>query len=129
MVGQVLIVAVQNGVDRRNLGIAMATTNFFRALGGAVGAAVLGAVFAARTGAVGDAGSIALGSAARGDVIAGVQTVFAIAAPIAFLALVVVLGLKEVPLGTRGGEPNRGERPAAKPAGPPDRQVAPEGAR
>ena len=50
MVGQVLIVAVQNSVDRRRLGIAMATTSFFRGLGGAVGAAVLGAVFAARVG-------------------------------------------------------------------------------
>lgn len=48
MVGQVLVVAVQNGVDRRRLGVAMATTSFFRGLGGAVGAAVLGAVFAAR---------------------------------------------------------------------------------
>ena len=48
MVTQVLIVAVQNSVDRRELGVATATTGFFRALGGAVGAAVLGAVFAAQ---------------------------------------------------------------------------------
>ena len=39
MVGQVLITAVQNGVDRRRLGVAMATTSFFRAIGGAAGAA------------------------------------------------------------------------------------------
>ena len=51
MVTQVLIVAVQNSVDRRELGVATATTGFFRALGGAVGAAVLGAVFAAQAGA------------------------------------------------------------------------------
>ena len=50
MVTQVLIVAVQNSVDRRELGVATATTGFFRALGGAVGAAVLGAVFAAQAG-------------------------------------------------------------------------------
>ena len=42
--------AVQNSVDRRELGVATATTGFFRALGGAVGAALLGAVFAARVG-------------------------------------------------------------------------------
>ena len=48
MVGQVLITAVQNAVDPRRLGVAMATTTFSRGLGGAVGAALLGAVFAAR---------------------------------------------------------------------------------
>ena len=37
MVGQVLITAVQNSVDRRDLGLAMAVTGFFRALGGAAG--------------------------------------------------------------------------------------------
>src|SRR5205814_2015254 len=41
VVGQVLVTAVQNIVDRRQLGVAMAATSFFRALGGAVGAAVL----------------------------------------------------------------------------------------
>ncbi|HWI74838.1 MAG TPA: MDR family MFS transporter, partial [Baekduia sp.] len=44
VVGQVLTVAVQNDVDRRQLGVAMAATSFFRGLGGAIGAAVLGAV-------------------------------------------------------------------------------------
>ncbi len=50
MVTQVLIVAVQNSVEKRELGIATATSGFFRALGGAVGAAVLGTVFAAQAG-------------------------------------------------------------------------------
>ncbi|MFZ0974523.1 MAG: MDR family MFS transporter, partial [Solirubrobacteraceae bacterium] len=50
MVGQVLIAAVQNSVPRADLGVAMATTSFFRGLGGAVGAAALGAIFTARTG-------------------------------------------------------------------------------
>jgi MFS family permease len=86
MVGQVLIVAVQNGVERNVLGVAMATTSFFRALGGAVGAAVLGAVFVAR------------GGSSRAEVIDGVQAVFVVAAPIALLALLVVLRLREVPL-------------------------------
>ena len=53
VVGQVLIVAVQNEVDRRQIGVAMAATTFFRGLGGAIGAAVLGAVFAARAGGAG----------------------------------------------------------------------------
>jgi EmrB/QacA subfamily drug resistance transporter len=97
MVGQVLIVAVQNSVDRRRLGIAMATTNLFRGLGGAVGAAVLGAVFAARVGTA--AGGLStLGPTGRSDVADGVQSVFLVAAPIAAIALVITLLLREVPL-------------------------------
>jgi EmrB/QacA subfamily drug resistance transporter len=82
VVGQVLTVAVQNDVDRRRLGIAMAATSFFRGLGGAIGAAVLGAVFAAHA----------------GDIVEASQTVFLVAAPIAMLALLIVLFLEERPL-------------------------------
>jgi EmrB/QacA subfamily drug resistance transporter len=85
VVGQVLIVAVQGSVDPHRLGIAMATTSFFRALGGAVGAAALGAVFAARAGA-------------GGTVVGAVQLVFLVAAPLAALALVAVLRIEERPL-------------------------------
>jgi EmrB/QacA subfamily drug resistance transporter len=88
MATQVLIVAVQNSVDRRELGVATAATGFFRALGGAVGAATLGAVFAARAGS-------------GGDIAGAVQTVFVVAAPLAALALLAVLRLPEVPLRTR----------------------------
>jgi EmrB/QacA subfamily drug resistance transporter len=97
MVTQVLVVAVQNSVDRRELGVATATTGFFRALGGAVGAAVLGAVFAAQSGTHAAEGAA---HALRGDVVDGVQTVFLVAAPLAALALLVVLALPEVPLQT-----------------------------
>jgi len=94
MVTQVLVVAVQNSVDRRELGVATATTGFFRALGGAAGAAVLGAVFAAQ------AGAHEAAHASRADVIAGIQAVFLVAAPLAALALLVVLRLPELPLQT-----------------------------
>jgi EmrB/QacA subfamily drug resistance transporter len=116
MVGQVLLVAVQNGVDRRDLGVAMATTTFFRALGGAVGAAVLGAVFAARTGTTGAAGTIALGPGARADVIDGIQAVFLVALPIAVLALLVVMRIEEVPLRGPGdgAEPARAKGPVPR---------------
>jgi MFS family permease len=104
MVGQVLTVIVQNGVERRRLGTAMATTNFFRALGGAAGAAVLGAVFAS-----------------QGGVVPGVRLVFAIAAPLALLALALVWRLQEAKLGEdaprpqgEGGSPEG--RPAEQPA-------------
>jgi hypothetical protein len=77
----------------------MATTTFFRGLGGAIGAAVLGAVFTARAGINTGGGNLrALGPAVRTDVIHGVQTVFLAAAPIAAVALLLVLLLKEVPL-------------------------------
>jgi EmrB/QacA subfamily drug resistance transporter len=126
MVGQVLVVAVQNSVDRRQLGVAMATTNFFRGLGGAVGAAALGAVFAARAGvAAGEGGVHGLTSAARADLIDAVQTVFVVAAPVAALALLLVLALEEVPLGggrpERGAEPARGGAPGPVAAGGPQR--------
>jgi EmrB/QacA subfamily drug resistance transporter len=102
MVTQVLITAVQNGVERRELGIAMAVTGFFRGLGGAVGAAVLGAVFASQAGShVSDAGAGGLAGALRGDVIDGVQAVFLVAAPLAALALLVVVWLPESPLRTK----------------------------
>jgi predicted MFS family arabinose efflux permease len=115
MVTQILVVAVQNSVERRELGVATAVTGFFRALGGAVGAAVLGAVFAARAGIH---ASDAAGSTLRGEVIDGVQAVFLVAAPLAALALVTVLLLPELPLKTRadaGGQPREtGRQPDAR---------------
>ena len=98
MVTQVLVTAVQNSVDRRELGVATATTGFFRALGGAVGAAVLGAVFAAQAGIH---ASESGGPALRSQVIDGVQAVFLVAAPLAALALLAVLLLPERPLRPR----------------------------
>jgi EmrB/QacA subfamily drug resistance transporter len=99
MVGQVLTVIVQNGVDRSQLGTAMATTNFFRALGGAVGAAGLGAVFAS-----------------QGGVVEGVRLVFAIAAPLALLALALVWRLPEVELEAAppDGRGEDGDQPEAR---------------
>ncbi len=99
MVTQILVAAVQNSVERRDLGVATAVTGFFRALGGAVGAAVLGAVFAARAGIHASEGNpAALGAAVRSEVIDGVQGVFAVAAPLVGLALLIVLLLEEMPL-------------------------------
>ena len=85
MVGQVLVVAVQNDVDRSQLGVAMATTTFFRGLGGAIGAAALGAVFAAKAGS----------AASPAAVVDGVQAVFLVAAPLAAIGLLIALFLPE----------------------------------
>ena len=46
MVSQVLTVAVQNAVDRKDIGVATGSANLFRALGGSLGVAVFGALFA-----------------------------------------------------------------------------------
>ncbi|HET6548120.1 MAG TPA: MFS transporter, partial [Solirubrobacter sp.] len=97
MVTQVLVIAIQNTVERRALGVATATAGFFRALGGAVGAAVLGAVFAGSAGASATADG-GLAGVVRADVIDGVQAVFLVAAPLAALALVAVLALVERPI-------------------------------
>lgn len=48
LIMQVLIIAVQNAVDYRDLGVATSGNTLFRSVGGSVGTAVLGAIFAAR---------------------------------------------------------------------------------
>ncbi len=45
---QVMTVAVQNAVDRRDLGTATSIVTFFRSVGGSLGAAIFGAVLTAR---------------------------------------------------------------------------------
>ncbi|MBD0321515.1 MAG: EmrB/QacA family drug resistance transporter, partial [Gemmatimonadetes bacterium] len=48
MVMQVLVIAVQNAVDYRDLGVATSGATLFRLIGGSLGTAMLGAVFAQR---------------------------------------------------------------------------------
>jgi MFS family permease len=96
----VLTVIVQNGVERARLGTAMATVNFFRALGGAVGAASLGAVFAA-----------------QGGVVPGVRLVFGIAVPLALLALALVWRLEEAKLGEETPPAGRAPIPSGRAIG------------
>jgi EmrB/QacA subfamily drug resistance transporter len=48
MVMQVLVIAVQNAVDYRDLGVATSGATLFRLVGGSLGTAVMGAIFAAR---------------------------------------------------------------------------------
>ena len=105
MVGQVLTVAIQNGVEPRDIGVATGSANLFRALGGSIGVAVFGAIFAGRLDGTADverlqtAGTISPGL--RDGVADALQTVFLTAAPIALAALLVVLALREVPLRER----------------------------
>jgi DNA-binding MarR family transcriptional regulator len=48
LVMQVLVIAVQNSVEYRDLGVATSGATLFRLIGGSLGTAVLGAIFAAR---------------------------------------------------------------------------------
>jgi len=48
MVMQVLIIALQNAVEHRDLGSATSSNTFFRSLGGAFGSALFGAILSAR---------------------------------------------------------------------------------
>jgi EmrB/QacA subfamily drug resistance transporter len=93
MVSQILTVALQNAVERRDLGIATASANLVRSLGGSIGVAVFGAVFAGRLDR--QPGEVAgLDPAAVADAL---QPVFLVAAPFALAGFLVVLLLRETP--------------------------------
>ncbi len=94
MVSQVLTIAIQNAVERSELGITTASANLFRSLGGSVGVAVFGAIFASRLAGP----SEPAGGVSPDAVAAALHTVFLAAAPVAALGALVVLTLKEVPL-------------------------------
>lgn len=122
MVTQILVVAIQNAVEPREIGTATAAANLFRALGGSVGVAVFGAVF---TGGLRHWLPVELGGHIPSGVSAtGIQTtpghihalpgalqhaiahavgnslhdVFILAAPIALIGCLIVLTLREQPL-------------------------------
>jgi EmrB/QacA subfamily drug resistance transporter len=120
MVMQVLVLAVQNTVPHSELGVATSATNFFRSIGGTFGTAAFGALFGARLSAV-LAASLPAGTAidpdavarapeailrlpeaARAAVVGGiaeaVDLVFLVAIPVAAIAFLLSLGLRETPL-------------------------------
>ncbi|MGW5364342.1 MFS transporter [Actinopolymorpha pittospori] len=121
---QNLVLAVQNTISVKEMGAASSGVAFFRSMGGAVGVAALGAVLAhqvassistglARLGVPAPAGGDAVPEvsklpppvrtvveAAYGD---GIADIFLVATPIAVLALIAILFIKEIPLGTKSG--------------------------
>lgn len=106
-----VLVAIQNAVDRQDMGAATASVSFFRSLGGSLGVALLGAVlahtfsvpngFGAETGGV----LVALPPALLRDAAVGFQNLFLTAALIAAAAFVVALILPELPLRQAQPEP------------------------
>ncbi|HYZ32668.1 MAG TPA: MDR family MFS transporter [Crenalkalicoccus sp.] len=92
----VMLVAVQNVVEARDIGSGTASVNLFRSLGGAFGVALFGAVLrAARP-------SVPHGAAARAAA-QGFHGVFLVGALIAVITLVIALFLRESPLRTTVG--------------------------
>jgi len=125
LVMQVLVLAAQNAVEQKDLGVATSGATFFRSLGGAVGVAVFGALLThrlldtipARLAEAGvGPGQLAGGQPTLGrpDQIASLpepvhtavitgfadalQTTFIAGVPFAVLGFLVVLFLKQVPL-------------------------------
>ncbi|GIF65670.1 MFS transporter [Asanoa ishikariensis] len=124
MLMQNLVLAAQNDVPAGELGAATSVLTFFRSMGGAIGVSALGAVLASKVtsglteklGAQAGGGS---GTAAVPDlkdlpepirqIIADVYgsataELFLIGAPIAFLAVIAVVFIKEKPLSTLTGD-------------------------
>ena len=126
---QNLVLSTQNQVAPQDLGAASSTVSFFRSLGGAVGVGVLGSLMSDRiTHYAKDtvtaldpqsqaAAAKALGSSDLPDMDLlpspvrtwlegayghGIADIFLYAAPFAFIAFVVVLFIREVPLRTSG---------------------------
>jgi EmrB/QacA subfamily drug resistance transporter len=130
MMMQNLVLCTQNQVSPEDLGSASSTVTFFRSLGGAMGVSALGAIMATRISdyvkdGVNDLGPKAAAQFGHGgtggggipdlDKIPepfrtvmesayghGIADVFLIAAPLALIAFVITIFIKEVPLRTSG---------------------------
>jgi hypothetical protein len=123
MLMQNLVLAAQNDVPAGELGAATSVLTFFRSMGGAIGVSALGAVLANRVtsmfqerfpqAATGDGGTQVpdIGSlppavqAIIADIYGSATAeLFLVGTPIAALALVAVLFIKEKPLHTLSGD-------------------------
>ena len=139
MVTQILMVAIQNAVEPREIGTATAAANLFRALGGAVGVAAFGAIFTSglhhwlpltlpgptghgitATGIQTSPGRVhTLAPAVQHGIAQAVgnslQDLFIVAAPVALAGFLIVSALKERPLRASGADhrPNTESREAA----------------
>jgi len=146
---QVVVLATQNAVEQKDLGVATFAATFFRSLGGALGVAVFGALLThrladtvpsrlAEAGVPADriaGGTPTLGSPkqigalpqpVQTAVITGfadaLQTTFLAAVPFALLGFLVLLFLRETPLREHAQEHTTGENVAE----PPETAVDPD---
>ena len=124
---QNLVLATQNTLDVHEMGAGTSGVAFFRSLGGSIGVSVLGALMATKvqdetveglaelgvpasalgsgTGGVPDLSQVpdAVRSVIESAYSDGITHIFLIAVPMALVALVAVIFLKEIPLGQRSG--------------------------
>ncbi len=116
---QVMVVVVQNSVDRSNMGVATSSVQFFRQMGGAFGTAIFGAILSSRLAhhlgeaQVPVAGDLTnnvekikdlpepLHGLVTGAFSDSLHDVFLSAVPLVVVALVIGALLKEIPLATR----------------------------
>jgi EmrB/QacA subfamily drug resistance transporter len=106
-----LLLAIQHGVARAQLGLATSLNQFARSIGAATGIAAMGALMTRRVGAVDIGGATAslLPAATRAQFALGLHDVFLAGAVAAFAALAATLMLPHVDFG--GGVPaGSGER-------------------
>ncbi|WP_305789486.1 MDR family MFS transporter [Symbioplanes lichenis] len=132
MLMQNLVLAAQNDVPAAELGAATSTLTFFRSMGGTIGVSALGAVLAgkvsslfaekfpqaATTGGTQEVPDVSTLPEPVRAIVADIYAqatseLFLIGAPIAALAVVAVLFIKEKPLHTLSGEERRAREAAA----------------
>jgi EmrB/QacA subfamily drug resistance transporter len=132
MLMQNLVLAAQNDVPAQALGATTSSLTFFRSMGGAIGVSALGAVLASRVtsllaekfgapAAGGGTAKVPDLATLPPPVLAVVRDVygqatadlFLVGAPIALLAVVAVLFIKEKPLHTLSGDERRAQEEAS----------------
>ena len=126
MMTQNLVLAAQNQVSAEDLGAAGSTVNLFRSLGGVAGLGALSTALIFRFYLNGEPGGP--GYRDRTILTLGVGDSFLYVTPLAFLGLLCVLFIKEVPFRTQSGsEQGAGPQPAfAAPGVPGDATAAVE---
>jgi hypothetical protein len=102
---QTLIIAVQNAISMQDMGVGTSAITFFRTLGGAIGAAVLGAVLLDQERVMQRADIAKYGRAlgAAHDFTSAMDRAFLWSVPVAVIAFGLSFLLKEVKLRTSLG--------------------------
>jgi EmrB/QacA subfamily drug resistance transporter len=107
LIMQILVLAVQNAVDYKDLGVGTSAVTFFRTLGGAIGSSVLGAILIEQE-RTATASSVAAHGKTLGPLYAfthGMDRAYLWLLPVAAVAFVLAFFLREVKLRGNGPAP------------------------